>query len=85
MFEQELETYRLELPNLLDQIGSFVVIHGDKVLGVYCCEHDAMLIGYEKVGLTTPFLCRKIALKEEVIITLFDRELFVCPDEPKIN
>ena len=80
MLEREIETYRRELPNLLDKVGSYVVIHGDAVLGVYACEHDAMLIGYEKVGMDTPFLCRKIAAQEEVMTTFLDPEIFACHD-----
>ena len=80
--EKELETYRRELPKLLAFAGQYVVIHGDKVIGVYRCLHDASLIGCEKLGVETAFLVRKIALEEEVMFSLFDPELFKCTRHP---
>jgi len=75
--EKEIETYNRELPGLLAQQGKFVVIHEDKVIGVFVSYEDALKLGYEKCGLN-PFLVKKIQAVEQV--QFFSRDLeFSCP------
>ena len=63
--ERELQTYRERLPELLKQQGRFVVIHGDRVIGVFGDYEDALKAGYDACG-TTPFLVKRIAATETV-------------------
>jgi hypothetical protein len=75
--EQELETFKRELPNLLAREGNFVVICGDQVTGIYSSYEDALKVGYDKCGLK-PFLVKKIQAVEQV--QYFSRDLgFSCP------
>jgi hypothetical protein len=62
--ETELKTYEAQKQKLLADEGKFVVIHGDKVLGVYATYEDALKIGYEKCKLE-PFLVKKIEAVEQ--------------------
>jgi phosphoserine phosphatase len=67
--EQELETFHRELPELLADarnVGRYVLIHGDKVGGVYATSDQALEAGYEKFGLD-PFLVKLIAEHEPII------------------
>ncbi len=74
--EKEIETFSRELPNLLAQEGKFVVVSGDKIIGVYDSYEDALKIAYEKCGLK-PFLVKKIQAVEQ--IQYFSRDLnFGC-------
>jgi hypothetical protein len=70
--DQELQAYGRALPQLLEQEGRFVVIHKDEVLGVYNCRHDATLVGYERLGVDTPFLVRQISRNDESITTFLN-------------
>ena len=75
--EKELETFKRELPNLLAQEGSFVVIRGEDVVGTFVSYEDAIKVAYEKCGLE-PFLVKKIQGVEEA--QYFTRDLaFPCP------
>jgi len=74
--EKEIETFNRELPNLLAQEGKFVVVSGDRMIGVYDSYEDALKIAYEKCGLK-PFLVKKIQAVEQ--IQYFSRDLnFGC-------
>jgi hypothetical protein len=74
--EKEIETFNRELPNLLAEEGKFVVVSGDKIIGVYDSYEDALKIAYEKCGLK-PFLVKKIQAVEQ--IQYFSRDLnFGC-------
>lgn len=75
--ETELETLKRELPNLLAEEGKYVVVAGDKIIGVYAAYEDALAVGYEKCGLK-PFMVKKIQAIEQV--QYFTRDLvFTCP------
>ena len=76
--DQEWQAYQANLTNLLEHQGKFVVIHRDKILGIYACEHDALLVGYERVGHNAPFLVKKIipAHEEKPIISLLNPVIF---------
>lgn len=63
--EKELETYEAKLEELLANEGGFVLIHGEKVLGVYAAYEDALRAGYEKLGVK-PFLVKRIAASESL-------------------
>ena len=70
--EQELETYRRELPRLLEDEGRFVLVHGHEVAGVFSTFEDAMAAGYDRYGLD-PFLVHKIQAVERPL--LFTRDI----------
>lgn len=63
--EKELETYEAKLEELLSDEGRYVLIHGEKVLGVYTAYEDALRTGYEKLGVT-PFLVKRIEASESL-------------------
>ncbi len=63
--EIELETYRKNLPSLLNRQGKFVLIQGDQIAGVLDSFEDALRTGYEKFGLECTFLVKEIQEKEK--------------------
>lgn len=64
--ETELSTYKRELPTLLvNGAGKFVLIHGDKVAGVFDTYQDAIKEGYEKFKLE-PFLVKQVNAFEQI-------------------
>jgi hypothetical protein len=65
MLEKELETYKKELQTLLQNAGKFVLIHEDKVAGVWDTYQDALQEGYRVFGLK-PFLVKQIQAVETV-------------------
>lgn len=78
--EKELETFRRELPRLLADPanqGKYVLIKGDKVLGIYPTLREAVDAGYEVVGISTPFLANHIVEHEKPLY--FPRNLTRCP------
>jgi hypothetical protein len=76
--EQELETFRRELPGLLADpanVGRFALVHGDAVAGLYATFDEALAAGYEKFELK-PFLVKEVVAHE--IPSYFSRNLR-CP------
>jgi len=73
--ERELKKYDENLPSLLPEAGRFVVIHEDRVLGVFDTYEDALRAGYHELGVT-PFLVRQIQAIEQ--IHYFSRDLSAC-------
>lgn len=63
--EKEMETYRAKLPELKENEGKFVLIHGDEVKGVYTSYEDAVKEGYKQFQLE-PFLVKRIETIEQV-------------------
>ena len=64
--EQELETFRRELPNLLKEEsnrGKFVLIHGNDVVGVWSTREEALPVGYNRFGVDT-FLVKEVTEQE---------------------
>lgn len=74
--EKEQATYVRELQNLLGSEGKYVLIHGDRVIGVYDTYNDALQIGYDRCGLN-PFLVKRIQAVEQV--HSFTRDIRPCP------
>lgn len=74
--EKELETYRRELPTLLAQEGKYVLIHGDKVAGIWDTYEDALKAGYQEFGLK-PFMVKRIQWAETV--QNFTRDILCHP------
>jgi hypothetical protein len=65
--EKELDVYKAKLPELLSKApGQHVVICGDDVLGTFETYETALTHGYEKCGLNTPFLVKRILAHEPV-------------------
>ena len=62
--ERELETYRNNLPRLLESEGKFVLIHNSEVIDVYGTYEDALKEGYAKFRLE-PFLVKQIESVEQ--------------------
>jgi hypothetical protein len=73
--EQEQSTYQRELQGLLSSAGKYVLIHQDKVAGVYDTYDDALKIGYEKFGLQ-PFMVKQIEALERA--NRFTRDISTC-------
>ena len=63
--EQELKTYKEKLPELKENEGKFVLIHGEKVVDVFSTYEDAVKYGYKAFGLE-PFLVKQIHTIEQV-------------------
>lgn len=56
----ELKTYKENLETLLGtQEGKFVVIQGEKVLGTFDTQLDAIRWGYRELG-NVPFLVKQV-------------------------
>lgn len=72
--EQELATYKTNLPEMISSEGKFVVISKDQILGIYETYADALKTGYEKVGLDSPFLVKQISQQEQVFF--MSRDIF---------
>jgi len=70
--EKELQTYKDNLSTLDADEGKFVLIQGEDIVGIYTAYEDALKAGYEKFGVNTPFLVKKIQVVEQVqVITRF--------------
>ena len=78
--EKELETYRLKLPEIKDQEGKFVLIHGTEVVDVFTSYEDAMKRGYAEFQLE-PFLVKQIHAMEQVQFV----SRFVEPCQPQAH
>jgi hypothetical protein len=64
---KEIETYNKNKSSLLKtDSGKFVLIKGDKIIGLYDTKNDAIKIGIDKFD-NTPFLVKKITEIEEPI------------------
>ena len=74
--EQEQKTYQENMESLKDQEGKFVLIRGDKIVGVYDTYQDALQAGYDEFKLE-PFLVKQIRFVEAV--QFFTRDLSSCP------
>jgi hypothetical protein len=60
MLEKEQNTFEQKLPELLkNNLGKFVLIKGDQVIGIYVAIDDALSIGYDKFK-SEPFFVRQI-------------------------
>jgi hypothetical protein len=58
--QTEIETYERHRDGLLGTAeGKFVLIHQDKVAGVYDSKPDAITQGYERFG-NVPFLVKQV-------------------------
>ena len=65
VLDQEIETYRQQLPSLLLEEGKFALIHGRELVGIFDTYQDALTAGYEKFGIQ-PFLVKQIKAIEQV-------------------
>ena len=63
--ERELQTYKQRLPELLQNEGKFVLIHGDDIVDVYGTYEDALKEGYARFKLE-PFLVKQIESIEQI-------------------
>lgn len=60
LLSTELKTYEANLDSLLAaHEGKFVLIHGDKILGEYDSQLDAVTAGYRELG-NVPFLVKQV-------------------------
>lgn len=65
VLDKELETYKKLLPTFIKDQGKFVVIHEEKLIGIYESYEDALKIAYKECGLK-PFLVKRISYEESV-------------------
>lgn len=64
--EQELKTYEKEKEKLLSEAkGKFALIKGDKIIGIYVSQEDALAEGYKRFG-NEEFLVKEITEIEPV-------------------
>jgi len=62
MLEKETKMYEQKLPDLIKtDLGKFVLIKEDKIIGVFAAIVDALSYGYEKFR-DQPFFVRQISL-----------------------
>lgn len=76
--ERELETFKKELPRLLQgpaNRGKFALIHGETVQGLYASVDDALAAGYQFFGLG-PFLVQEVTEYEQA--RYFSRNVTRC-------
>ena len=60
LLDSELRTYEHNRDQLLGSSeGKFVLIHGDRVVGIYDSKMDAIAAGYQQFG-NVPFLVKQI-------------------------
>jgi hypothetical protein len=58
--DQEMKTYEANKDDLLARAkGKFVLIKGDKILGIFESQVDAVNQGYKELGLV-PFLVKEV-------------------------
>jgi len=73
---EELKTYEANLDSLLgSHDGKFVLIHGEKVLGTFDSQMDAIAWGYRELG-NVPFLVKQV-LKVDVPLSFVSNLLGV--------
>jgi len=83
--EKELKTYRRALPKLLATEGKYVLIKGNKVLGIFPNQDSALAAAYDRLGARVPFLVKKIQAKEEIIRLPFDVRIFQNAEHQTAN
>lgn len=67
MFEKELQYYKTRKEELLKRhANKYLVIKGDRLLGVYDTDIDAYKAGLKEFG-NVAFLIKKVTKEEEVI------------------
>jgi len=65
MLEKEEKAFEQNLPELLKtDLGKFVLVKGDKIIGVYSVIADALSSGYEKYK-EQPFFIRQVSLTQQ--------------------
>ena len=73
---EELKTYEANRESLLGSYeGKFVLIHGEKVLGTFHSQMDAIAWGYRELG-NVPFLVKEV-LKVDVPLSFVSNLLGV--------
>jgi hypothetical protein len=76
VLSKELKTYEANLGNLLGSYeGKFVLIHGEKILGTFDSQMDAIAWGYRELG-NIPFLVKQV-LKVDVPLSFVSNLLGV--------
>jgi hypothetical protein len=76
LLEKEQATYTRELSKLLPSAGKFALVHGEQIVGIFEAYADALQAGYEKLGVSQPFMVKQIEVVER--IQHFTRNLPVC-------
>jgi hypothetical protein len=72
VLDQELETFRRELPRMLaEHPGEWVLIHGDEVVGFWPDEGPAYDAGAEQFG-PEPFLVDKVQESQQPVRLFID-------------
>lgn len=76
VLSKELKTYEVNLGSLLgSHEGKFVLIYGEKVLGTFDSQMDAITRGYRELG-NVPFLVKQV-LKVDVPLSFVSNVLGV--------
>ena len=72
LLEQELATYEAMRAELAQHEGTYALISGDQLLGIFDSQGDALDAGYKAKGLD-PFLVKRISRIESVLY--FSRDI----------
>ena len=65
--DSELKTYEANRDNLLQRYeGKYVLIKGDRILGVYDTKLDAVAVGHQQAG-PEPFLVKRVEQIEKPV------------------
>jgi len=60
MLKQEISTYEAHKKELISKaLGKYVLIKGDKIIGIYDTNNDAIAEAYKEYG-NVPFLVKEI-------------------------
>jgi hypothetical protein len=76
-FTRELGTFQVNLMELLEHEGAFVVIKGEDIKGPFDTYDDALTGGYEAFG-PVPFLIKQVHRPEAEPVHYFSRDLPLC-------
>lgn len=63
--ERELATYKQKAPEMAENQGKFVLIHGDTVVDFFAAYEDAIKAGYQQFKLE-PFLVKQVNAVEVI-------------------
>lgn len=79
-FQEEIATYRRELPRLLQegQAGRCALIKGNEILSIWDTWGDANQAGYDRFGLDEPFCVQKIDPRDPDRFAQLDARIASC-------
>lgn len=64
--DEELETYKTRRDELLRDEGKWVLIRGNRIVGIWHTFGKALAAGYKEFGIVEPFLVKQILAVEPI-------------------